>query len=77
MGVPMLQKKRDLNYRRGLTWKHCATCRRFRFEFGPDGNMLQYGKCPVIGTGEGRAYRVLPHYLCDAHEQRKASWEKA
>ena len=69
MGTPMIKAKKDRNYRRGLTWKRCSTCTFFHYEFGPDGNMLDSGNCDEIGTG-GRGYKVLPHFLCDAHQPR-------
>lgn len=77
MGVPRLKKKAELNYRRGLTWKNCSDCEHFVADFevrscARDGRVLRReGRCKIIGLKHGRAYRILPHYICDACDNTK------
>jgi succinate dehydrogenase/fumarate reductase-like Fe-S protein len=72
MGVSMLKRKRELNYRRGSTMRNCGTCDHHV----PDALELKAGgvvvgsedRCSVIGVKPGRTYRVLRNYICDAHD---------
>ena len=76
MGAPMLKKKKELNYRRGYTSRNCGTCDHF---FGPavvlEGKTVKYtgaeGRCKIMGLKPGRAYRILQHYICEAHDGSK------
>jgi len=65
--VPKLKAKAERNYRRGLTWKDCSGCDHFVHDWAGQDD----GRCRIIGLKHGRAYRILPHYLCDAHDDTK------
>ena len=65
----ILKRKREVNYRRGTTGRHCAVCDHFvdgHKIFTPLGDLLRdEPRCSVIGLGAGRAYRVGAKNLCD------------
>ena len=65
MGVPTLKIKKNLNYRKGPTWASCSDCNHYRSKTHAE------GRCTIIGLNDGRAYRVLPHYICDRHDNSK------
>lgn len=74
MGVPKLKAKAERNYRKGLTHKDCSGCDHFVRNFEvkscgkEDRTVAVEGRCRVIGLQHGRAYRILPHYLCDDYD---------
>ncbi|MDA8141071.1 MAG: hypothetical protein M0036_20695 [Desulfobacteraceae bacterium] len=61
MGIPRLNKKNELNYRRGTTSFHCSVCDHFRAE---GWNM----RCAVLGLFPGRSYQIGPNNRCDAFD---------
>jgi hypothetical protein len=69
MGVPKLNKKVELNYRRKSASRSCADCNHywpsFPFESKPEKHEPRCGK---IGIKPGRAYRISPNGLCDKHD---------
>ena len=71
----MLKKKREVNYRRGTTGRHCAVCDHFEVAFqvrGCNGQPLALEpRCAVIGLKNGRAYRVGAKNLCDRFDNSK------
>jgi hypothetical protein len=70
MGVKRLQIKKDLNYRRGYTWKACGYCDHYvpSFVIGRTGvYAVAEPRCKVIGLNPGRGYRINPDYLCDKY----------
>lgn len=70
----MLKRKKELNYRKGLTWKDCSGCLAFVSGFkvvGIGGELLgEEGRCKTVGLEPGRQYRILPHYICISHNPR-------
>lgn len=77
MGVQKLRAKVERNYRKGPTWKACSGCTHFVRNFevrgqGGEGRKIAVeARCRLIGLEHGRGYRILPHYICDDHEQRE------
>ena len=67
MGVTKLKAKAERNYRKGPTWKDCSGCDHFvrNWQGGKE------GRCRLIGLKPGRMYRILPHYICDDHDDTK------
>jgi len=73
MGAPTLKKKKELNYRKGRAWKNCHDCNSFAQKLiDTNGNKHVYGpgegRCTIIGLFPGRAYRINPKNICDAHD---------
>jgi len=72
MGAPTLKKKKELNYRRGTTTHDCSECNAYvgKFEvYGIGGKLLRTEpRCMLMGLKDGRAYRVNPKNICDAHD---------
>jgi len=72
MGAPTLKKKIELNYRRGTTAHDCSECDAFipYFEVhGIGGKLLATEpRCMLMGLKDGRAYRINPNNICDAHD---------
>lgn len=70
----MLKRKREVNYRRGTTGRHCAVCDHFERAFqvhGCNGRPLALeSRCAVIGLENGRAYRIGAKNLCDRFDNR-------
>ncbi len=75
MGVPMLKKKKELNYRRGQQSRNCGGCDYFitRFqETGIGGEPLGiYPRCRIVGAMNGSRYRINPNNQCDAFDNQK------
>ena len=71
MGTPRLQIKKELNYRRGYTDRHCSGCDLFVANPETLGGFrsVNDGRCRVIGLKPGRAYRILPDNICDRFDQ--------
>ena len=71
----MLKKKREVNYRRGTTGRHCAVCDHFEVAFqvrSCNGRPLALEpRCAVIGLENGRAYRIGAKNLCDRFDNSK------
>lgn len=69
MGVPMLKKKKDLNYRRGQTWRYCGICDHF---LDPPTAMqimgTHYPHCRIMGLKPGCAYHINKSSQCDAYD---------
>jgi hypothetical protein len=65
MGSPSLQKKKELHYRRGPTSRACSDCNHFIW-LGSDTE--RDGRCKIMGLEPGRAYRINPDNICDAHD---------
>lgn len=82
--MPRLQKKDELNYRKGSTNEsnNCRYCTRFIPDFeihgiGGDSSAIRIeGRCRIFGLQEGRRYNVRPDYTCDAQEfdNAKKDW---
>ena len=72
MGSPTLKKKIELNYRRGSTAHDCSECNAYVPEFevrGIGGKPLRTEpRCMLMGLKDGRAYRINPKNICDAHD---------
>ena len=72
MGAPTLKKKKGLNYRRGTTAHDCSECNAYVAEFtiyGIGGKYLRTEpRCMLMGLKDGRAYRINPKNICDAHD---------
>ena len=72
MGSPTLKKKKELNYRRGTSGHCCSECNVYVAEFeirGIGGKHLRTEpRCMVMGLKDGRAYRINPKNICDAHD---------
>ncbi len=72
MGSQRLKKKTELNYRRGSTAHDCSECNDYVREFdvrGIGGEHLRFEpRCKVMGLKDGRAYRINPNNICDAHD---------
>jgi len=72
MGSPMLKRKKEFNYRRGTTAHNCAECNAFvrNFEVTAIGGqvMRTEPRCMLMGLKSGRAYRINPNNVCDAHD---------
>lgn len=72
----MLKIKRELNYRRGHTWKNCGGCDNFvalhmvRTCSGLP--LREEPRCRVIGLENGRMYRVNANNVCDRHDNTKS-----
>jgi hypothetical protein len=75
MGSIRLKKKTELNYRRGNTAHACHECNHYVPNFavsGCNGEILQQEpRCAVMGLKNGRAYRINPNSICDAHDNSK------
>ena len=71
----MLKKKREVNYRRGTTGRHCAVCDHFEVAFQVRGCNCEpialEPRCAVIGLNNGRAYRIGAKNLCDRFDNSK------
>ena len=71
----MLKKKREVNYRRGTTGRHCAVCDHFECAFQVRGCNCEplaiEPRCAVIGLENGRAYRIGAKNLCDRFDNTK------
>lgn len=71
MGAPTLKKKKELHYRRGTKEHNCAGCGMFVKDFAVKaigGRPLRSEpRCMVMGLKDGRAYRITPDHVCDAH----------
>ena len=81
MGTPMLQKKKELNYRRGNTMFHCGGCdhwvrdARWLWVDPVLKTMAELSgkeepRCKLVGLEPGRAYRVNEHAICDESTNR-------
>lgn len=72
MGSVRLKKKIELNYRKGTTAHDCSECNHFVDEFevhGINGEVLRVEpRCEIMGVNNGRAYRINPKSICDAHD---------
>jgi hypothetical protein len=72
VGASRLKKKIELNYRRGSTAHDCSECNAYVPEFdvrGINGHHLRFEpRCMVMGLRDGRAYRINPNNICDAHD---------
>lgn len=69
MGVPMLQRKIELNYRNGYTHKSCGDCNNFvRADKCAEGEMWEAPRCREIGVQRGRAFRINANKICDLHD---------
>lgn len=66
----MLKKKREVNYRKGTTGRHCAVCDHFVGEEFPGA----WPRCTVIGLKRGKMYRIGTKNLCDRFEIEGESW---
>lgn len=71
MGVPKLHIKKELNYRRGYTDRHCSGCDHYVANPEPLGGFraTNDGRCRIIGLKPGRAYQILPGSICDRFDQ--------
>jgi hypothetical protein len=72
MGARTLKKQLELNYRRGNKLTCCGTCRQYIPDFqihARSGELRLEPRCRTIGIDGGRAYRVLPTRVCDAHQR--------
>lgn len=71
----MLKLKRELNYRRGYTWKNCGGCDHFVGQHMVktcNGKPLrEEPRCRVIGLENGRMYRVNKNSVCDRYDNTK------
>jgi len=65
MGAPTLKKKKELNYRRGQTSRHCSGCDFFVKSFSA---IDHHSVCRKIGLKPGRAFRINPNNQCDAFD---------
>jgi len=72
MGGRRLKKKIELNYRRGGTAHDCSECNHYVADFvvkGIGGAVLRTEpRCRIMGLEHGRAYRINPRCICDAHD---------
>jgi len=72
MGSATLKTKSNLHYRRGTTAHHCSECNSYFPEFdvrGIGGELIRSEpRCRVMGLKDGRAYRIMPGNICDAHD---------
>ena len=72
MGSPTLKKKIELDYRRGSKAHDCSECNAYVAQFevrGLGGTLLCIEpRCMVMGLKDGRAYRIKPNNICDAHD---------
>jgi len=79
MGSPTLKKKSELNYRHGSTAHSCSECNAYVPDFDvratfQDGEHLRFeSRCRVMGLKAGRAYRINPKNICDAHNNSDMS----
>lgn len=77
MGVGMLKRKKELNYRRGYTHKDCSGCDHYVASFevmscANNGGVLRTEpRCAPVGLQSGRAYRINPNSVCDAFDNTK------
>ena len=76
MGSPTLKKKTELNYRRGSTAHDCAECNAYvrKFDVRISAGFIKERRsfeprCMIMGLKPGRAYRINPKDICDAHEK--------
>jgi len=69
MGVPLLKKKKELNYRRGTTAHSCSEC---NYYVPVKDAEKREGRCRIMGLKPGRAYRILPHFICDRHDNSRS-----
>ena len=72
MGSATLKKKTELNYRRESAAHDCSECDCFVGTYHVYGIHGQYlrteARCMVMGLKAGRAYRIHPKNICDAHD---------
>ena len=71
MGVPRLHIKKEVNYRRGYTDRHCSGCDHYVANPAPLGGFRATadGRCRIISLKPDRAYRILPDNICDRFDQ--------
>jgi len=76
MGAPGLKKKTELNYRRGSTAHSCSECNAYVREFNVrgigGGHLRVEPRCMLMGLKDGRAYRINPSNICDAHDNSES-----
>lgn len=84
MGSRTLRKKITLHYRRGSAAHHCSECDYYVPDWQCNGiggvDLGQQPRCKVMGLKPGRAYRIHPANICDAHDnsrimERLRGWE--
>ncbi len=68
-----LQKKVELNYRRGGTAHNCSDCNYFKAANGismsPGGKPApSKPRCKIMGLKPGRLYDINPNNICDAYD---------
>jgi len=64
-----MQSKKELNYRRGQTWRNCGGCDHFVDSVNTMGLLgRHYPACHKIGLKPGRAYCVHENNQCDAFD---------
>ena len=72
MGTPRLKKKIELNYRRGYAAHDCSECNAYISKYevhAIGGDVLRIEpRCMLMGLKDGRAYKINPKNICDAHD---------
>ena len=77
MGAPQLKKKKELNYRRGQTWRNCGVCDHFVSAsqamelLGRRWSDDHYPACRIMGLKPSRVYRITQNNQCDAYDNTK------
>ena len=66
-----LEKKIELNYRKGGTAHSCGECNHFMSGYIArrcSGGFVVENRCTIMGLKNDRQYKINPTYICDAHD---------
>lgn len=69
---PAIERKKELNYRRGPTWGYCSQCNEYVGSFYINDRsgvtVAIEPRCRIIGLGDNRLYRITPNNICDRYD---------